>query len=260
MQALNRLKDGDLTGALASLQDEVRGNPADAKLRIFLFQLLAVLGDWNRALNQLKVAGELDAGSLAMVQAYRELLQCEAFRAQVFAGSRQPTLFGEPVDWAALYLQALQNNDDLALRDSTRTQAIESAPAIAGQINGEPFEWFADADSRLGPMIEAVVNGTYYWIPCVHIRAITIEAPEDLRDMVWTPAQFTWANEGQAVGFIPTRYPGSESHDDDKIRLAQLTHWQDLGEEHTAGLGQRMFLTSENEYPLLEVRELVFNA
>ena len=33
----------------------------DAALRIFLFQLLAVQGQWERSLNQLNVAAELDA-------------------------------------------------------------------------------------------------------------------------------------------------------------------------------------------------------
>ena len=43
-------------------------------------------GEWNRALTQLNVAGELDAGTLLMVQTYREALRCEVFRAEVFAG------------------------------------------------------------------------------------------------------------------------------------------------------------------------------
>ena len=40
MTASDLLKAGDVTGALAALQAEVRGNAADPKLRIFLFQLL----------------------------------------------------------------------------------------------------------------------------------------------------------------------------------------------------------------------------
>ncbi|MFO1349473.1 MAG: hypothetical protein U1F68_01835 [Gammaproteobacteria bacterium] len=35
------------------MQEQVRKNPANAKYRVFLFQLLAVLGQWERALNQL---------------------------------------------------------------------------------------------------------------------------------------------------------------------------------------------------------------
>ena len=42
------LKAGDPAGALAALQEKVRASPGDARLRIFLFQLLCVLGDWKR--------------------------------------------------------------------------------------------------------------------------------------------------------------------------------------------------------------------
>ena len=49
---------GDAPPAVSrQLQSEVRGSPADAKLRIFLAQLLMVTGDWDRAVNQLQVAG-----------------------------------------------------------------------------------------------------------------------------------------------------------------------------------------------------------
>ena len=44
MQAQQLIRDGNLTAALAALQDAVRKNATDVKLRIFLFQLLAVLG------------------------------------------------------------------------------------------------------------------------------------------------------------------------------------------------------------------------
>lgn len=90
------LREGNLAQALSELQAQVRKEPASSKHRVFLFQLLCVLGDWDRALTQLQVAGEMDAGTLAMVQTYREALRCEALRAQVFGGRHSPLLFGQP--------------------------------------------------------------------------------------------------------------------------------------------------------------------
>ncbi len=78
------------------------------KLRVFLFQLLCVLGQWQRALTQLQVCGELDAGTLAMVNTYRDALQCEAVREAVFAGKTTPMVFGQPQTWVALLVEALQ--------------------------------------------------------------------------------------------------------------------------------------------------------
>src|SRR5215204_4994358 len=44
--AEQRLREGDPLGALALLQEQVRFAPTDARLRLFLFQLLCVLGQW----------------------------------------------------------------------------------------------------------------------------------------------------------------------------------------------------------------------
>ena len=59
-------------------------------------------------------------------------------------------------------------------------------------------------------MLEVILEGRYFWVPFNCIQQIRIEEPADLRDMVWTPSQFTWSNGGTAVGLIPTRYSGSE--------------------------------------------------
>ena len=90
MTAQELLREGQLDEALAALQQEIRQSPADAKLRVFLFQLLAVQGQWDRALTQLSVVGELDALALPMVQTYREAIRCEVLRSEVFAGKRTP--------------------------------------------------------------------------------------------------------------------------------------------------------------------------
>ena len=65
---------GDPKGALEALQEQVKKNPTDPKLRIFLFQLLAVNGQWKRAQTQLELAGQLDPEADPMVQAYRDVL------------------------------------------------------------------------------------------------------------------------------------------------------------------------------------------
>ena len=112
-----------------------------------------------------------------------------------------------------------------------RDKAFEAAPATTGKINDQPFEWIADADSRFGPMVEAIIDGKYYWVPFFRIASLTTAPPEDLRDLVWTATQFVWANGGEAPGFIPTRYPGTEKATDNSLRLARKTEWIDQGND-----------------------------
>lgn len=140
-----------------------------------------------------------------------------------------------------------------------RDQAYEAAPAVSGKINDVPFEWIADADPRLGPVLEAIINGRYYWVPLFRIHDLLIDEPADLRDLVWVPANFTWTNGGQAVGLIPTRYPGSHASDDPQIQMARKTDWVDQGDDLYLGLGQRMFTTDSDEYPILETRHIAFD-
>lgn len=262
MNAEEYLRQGDLSNALEALQKQVRAKPSDVKYRIFLFQLLCVMGEWDRAMIQLNVAGDMDAGTLAMVHTYRGLVQCEALRQSVFAGKRHPLVFGEPEQWIALVLEAmrLEGSGSSSKAQALRSEAFDLAPAPSGVVNGQQFEWIADADVRIGPFLEAIVNGNYYWIPFHRISEISCDSPEDLRDFVWNPARFRWANGGEAVGFIPTRYAGTEEEADDQLRLARRTDWLESGDGVFAGRGQRILATDESEYSLLEIRSITLNS
>jgi type VI secretion system protein ImpE len=256
------LRAGEPARALGMLQDQVRAKPGDPKLRVFLFQLLAVLGQWDRALAQLDVAGQLDAAALAMVAMYQDAVRCEMLRKRVFAGQTSPLLFGEPEQWLALLIEALLMSGRGQEREAgrLRADAFEAAPTSPGTADGEAIEWIADADSRLGPVLEAVINGRYYWVPFARLARVAIEAPTDLRDIVWLPAHLEFSNGGEAMALLPARYPGSESSEDGAIVLARKTIWQELGPDAYHGLGQRLLATDRGEIGLLDLRELRFGA
>lgn len=256
------VRAGRLDDALKTLSERVRAEPNIARHRIFLFQLLTLRGEWSRALTQLNVVGEMDASALLMVNTCRPLLQCEALRTEVFAGAVSPVIFGEPKSWVAGLVQALKLDQQgkAAEAEAARAAAFEQAEGVAGSLDGEPFEWIADADSRLGPCLELIVNGRYGWVPWTHLRKLSIEAPSDLRDLVWAAAQITWAAGGETIGFIPVRYEGSQSQADPLLQMARKTEWRDLGSGDYAGLGQRLLTTDRGDHPLLEVREIVLGS
>ncbi len=249
---------GQPAEALKLLQEQVRAKPADARLRIFLFQLLCVLGQWERALNQLSVAATLDPGALAMAQMYGEAARCESLRRQVFEGKKSPMVFGQPEPWIALLIEALLTAGGGSSRQSRelRSRALDEAAATSGSLDGQNFTWIADADARLGPVLEAIISGRYYWVPFSRLSRIAIDPPEDLRDMVWIPAHLLFANGGESVALIPTRYPGSEASDDGLIALARKTVWEEVDSDTYYGLGQRIIATDAGEFPLMEIRSI----
>lgn len=253
------VREGDLALALRLLQDQVRARPAEARPRIFLFQLLCVMGQWERAQNQLAVTGELDAGCLPMVQTYREAIRCEAVRDAVFAGRKTPLLLGEPAEWVALLIEALalEAAGEAGRAAEMRAQAFDAAPASSGAIDEQAFAWIADADMRLGPVLEAVVDGKYYWVPVQHLARVEVEPPADLRDCVWTPARLAFVNGGEAVALLPTRYAGTDLSAA-PLALARRTDWHEVHPGVFRGAGQRLFATDAGDRALLDTRTVVF--
>ncbi len=250
-----QLEDG-----LAALKAQVRDAPTDPHKRFFLFQLLSVLGRWEQAMTQLNIAADLDVNLAMFAHAGRRLLQAEALREEVFAGRRTPMILGEPDEWVSAMVQATrllaQGHTDEALRD--REAALAEAPARPGRLNDEAFAWLCDADARMGPMLEGVVDGRYYWIPMTNIARVEIEAPSRLRDLVWLPTTFVWTNEGVSTGFLFTRYPGSHEADDPAIMLARKTDWTDIADGVQIGTGQRILISDASDFPILETREIEF--
>lgn len=259
--AESSIREGDIEKALVHLQSSVREDPSDASLRVFLFQLLAVKGDWDRALTQLNVAADMNEDNLLMAQAYRELLHCESYRAAVFEGTREPLTMGEPPAWLAKLVKALpvaaMGKGQTALEIAE--DAFGQADARSGTLDGAAFQWICDADMRLGPVVEAFINGKYYWIPADNIAQIDISEPDDLRDLVWIPVEFTLTNGGKSIGFLPSRYPGEQTLSDPEAALARKTAWLDLGSEFFIGSGQKMFATNTGDYSILQIRQIKFD-
>ena len=256
MTAEQYLRNAQLDDALKALQDQVRAQPAKAELRVFLFQLLAVMGQWSRAQNQLKVAGELDAACLPMVQTYSTALNCEALREQVFAGKTTPVVLGQPAEWVAPLILALEQDaqGNAAAAQSLRDQAFEAASAVPGKLDETPFAWLADADPRLGPVLELIVNGRYVWLPMENIASLSVEAPSDLRDLVWLPAQLTLTNGGSTVALIPSRYPGTHASSDGTPSSCHSV----LRARRSEPLGQRLLAFDGGDQALFDLRTLSF--
>jgi type VI secretion system protein ImpE len=258
VDARESLRQGDLDSCLDQLKQDVRKAPRDARLRTFLFQVFCITGEWDRALTQLKVVHELDPKTEPMVKTYQSAIRSEVLREKVFRGERTPTVFGDPGDWVPLIIEANrklaagQHAEAATLRDA----AFEAAPTAEAVVNGRACQWVADADPRLGPIIEAVVEGKYMWIPYTRVKWLNVEAPADLRDQVWMPARFTWTNDGEAVALIPTRYPGSAASADPAIRLARKTDWTELDEDWSIPIGQRVLVSDVEETALMDVRKL----
>lgn len=170
-------------------------------------------------------------------------------------------VLGDPQQWLALLIRAqghlARGETDQA--DDLRARAFDAAPASPGEIDGTRFQWIADADMRLGPILEAVINGRYFWVPFQAIRTLSLEPPEDLRDAVWMPAQIQLVSEGEVVALIPTRYPGTIERGSAAEKLARATGWQETSASLFTGLGQRVLATDAIEVSLMDARRIALD-
>ena len=250
-----------LAETLAKLQNQIRVDASNGKLRTHLFQLLCVMGNWKRALSQLQLCAQLDAKALPMAQTYREAIRCELFRNEVFAGKRTPQIMGQPPAWIGSMIEALKHDGagDKAAAAALRAKAMDEAEPKGCTIDGVTCEWIADGDSRLGPVCEVIANGQYYWLPFESCKGIIVEAPADLRDLVWAPAELLLPNEGRVPALIPTRYAGtaeSTAANADDLKQSRSTEWIEQYEDVWFGVGQRLWTSDVGDHPLLNTRIL----
>jgi type VI secretion system protein ImpE len=260
MQVDRGSKRRSLADEIASAMEAIRAAPQSMAPRMALFQLDCVTGNWVRARTQLTTMAHLDAEAMMLARLYEQLIQSETEREDVFAGRKRPVVLGPPTPWLAMMAQGLEH-DAAGERDASRdlrARARAEAPARPGTLDGTAFTWIMDADPRLGPTLEVVVDGQYRWLPFEHIRRLRADAPAALRDLVWQPVALTLANDSDVKAFVPARYPNSAGHADDAVRLARTSIWVGPDQDQQIGCGQRLLATDVDDYPILAVRKLDF--
>lgn len=234
MNAQGLFQAGKLNEAVQALGAELRDNPADARRRTFLFELLCFAGDYQRAEKQLDVLASDGSAAEMGALLYRAALHAERIRQAIFEKKNYPIT------------------------------APESDVPLSGSLNGKPFQSLSDADPRLGAKLEVFAAGDYLWLPLHHVASVEIQAPKRLRDLLWTPAIVRTgpAFKGKELGevLLPVISPLSWKHTDDQVRLGRATDWQDDGDGNVVPLGQKMFALDEDEIPILEIRHLEFDA
>jgi type VI secretion system protein ImpE len=227
MNARQLFQAGRLDEAIDALGAEVRDNPTDAQRRAFLFELLCFAGQYDRAEKHLNVLGSGGRNAEMGALLYHAALHAERLRQEMFAKESFP---------------------------------ISSAKVVGGTINGQAFTSITDADPRLGARLEVFAAGQYMWLPFEHIETVRVEPPKKLRDLLWAPAIVRPAKTFQGLelgeALLPAIAPLTWRHPDAAVRLGRVTEWKDLSDGDQAPIGQKMLLVDDEEFPMLELREL----
>ena len=258
-EAITALQAGDLEKAMTAAKGAVRDAPGDVEARAQLFLLFCVSGDWDRAEAQLETLMTAGAEQHPIWAQFSMLLKLEARRREVYASGEVPTIVGEPEEWMTAFGKAfsMHQQGDIAGAQALRDQALSDAPAAAGSVGETSIEWIMDGDARLGPMLEAILptEGDYVWIPFSRLGSFQIEKPTQINNLIWAPAHFTWTSGEVVHGFVPVRYIGTEGTQDAEMLQSRKTEWKEVAEGVFEGLGQKVLMSADDDFPILDIRE-----
>ncbi len=252
---------GRLQAAIDAQIQEVKASPSDHGKRVFLFELLAFAGDWDRARRQIEAVQGDSLEMMTAVDSYKKLLDAEDHRRRVFKDGVLPGFLTSGAgDWVFTRLQAineLRNNDPVAAK-KLLDESDAAAPTLTLNLNGKPVEGLRDCDDLFGPVLEVLAHGGYYWLPLNQVDAVTALAPKFPRDLIWLPVKLAVKDGPAGDAFLPCRYPGTTDVTGDELKLARATDWtQPGGDGPVRGVGLRTFLAGDDAVVVTELRELL---
>lgn len=252
---------GRLMDAIQGQTEAVKAQPGNVAERVFLFELLCFLDEWDRAEKQLDVMVQLDPNQDTGVQPYRNLVAAERQRRRLFTEGLAPVVQEDSLPQLHRLLQAvilLRQQSDLEARELLSSLEDERTPLLVhGQgVRGDDFR---DCDDVFASVFEVFVGPQYVWIPMERVRSVQFARPSRPRDLIWAQVNLLMHDSSLVRGFVPVRYFGSGQAPDDEIRLGRRTDWTDSAAGPVLGLGQRTFLVGDDAYGLLDLEQFSLN-
>jgi type VI secretion system protein ImpE len=264
MDSAELYKAGKLQDAINAQIQSVKANPAEHAKRLFLFELLVFSGDLERARRQLAPINYTDPEIETALLNYRQLLDAEEARRKVFKDGVPPKFLISIVpEHVNLRLEAINQlrAGHPAEAAKTLAKATEAAPASKGKLNDKPFDELRDCDDILGPVLEVMAKGNYFWVPLETVESIAMNAPRFPRDLVWIPARLDSKQGESGEMFLPAMYHGSHAEADDQIKLGRVTDWRPASDNGPVlGVGSKLFMAGDDTVGILDWRALVMDA
>jgi type VI secretion system protein ImpE len=259
MQPEILFRDGRLAEAVASQLEVVKAAPTNTAQRIFLAELAAFQGDWDRADRQLEAAINQDSKSGIQPLLMRQLLRAEILREQVFRDGRPPELVVPLPQDGQLQLRICMHcrNSEWEECNALLAQAEEGRPKLTGTCDGKPIDTLIDLDDRLRGIAEILTGtGKYFWVSWSCIRSLVFSKPERPMDLIWRKAEISVEGGPEGEVYFPARYPGVSGWDEEE-QLGRKTEWHEHPGGFITGSGQRTLLVGDEPRGLLELGEIV---
>ncbi len=220
------LEQDKLQEAIAQLQQNIQGNPNDCEAQFLLFELLALSEDFDGAESALRTVSALDAETSNTVDFFIGILQAERLRYNFWVNAEgSPSAIFEPPTYASAFIDAhfYLHANQVSEAESTLQAGWEQVPQRSGTLNNEPFTAIRDLDDILGPFLEIIVPGQYFWVPFDHIQRLDIPPLRSYPDTIWMPVDINFVGGRSGNAWIPSLYSGTGHNQDGKIQFGRMT-------------------------------------
>jgi len=253
--------DGQLGAAVEAQIQRVKQQPGQIAERVFLFELLCLQDEFDRAEKQLDAIAQLDVQRDAAVQPYRNLIQAERQRRQLVRDGLPPVVSGEAPPRLMNHLQAVNRlrEQSPAEAQALLDEAENDRPELKADIDGKSYDDFRDCDDLFSSVFEVFVGPQYLWVPMEQVRTVQFARPERPRDLVWAQVNMLMHDGSLLRGFFPVRYVDSGTAERDDLKLGRSTDWSDASSGPVRGVGQRMFLAGDDAHALLDVKMIALS-
>ncbi|MDR1462985.1 MAG: hypothetical protein LBI68_07615 [Azoarcus sp.] len=234
----------------------IRTEPLAASHRMALAQLRLVQGEYAKALQQLQLACQFDADLAPEAQLIRALVRAEQTREAVFGGKILPDLLTPPSAWLEGMIAALR--EDGVKAAEMRQEALSEALPSRGRYGETAFEWVADGDGRLGPVIEVILGGVYYWVPFDMVESLEIPAPKNAMELVWAAVDLKLYGHPARIAYMPSRYILLADEASDAFLIGTETNWEELPGGTWRGCGRRVWIVDGEPLSMFEAGRMSF--
>lgn len=260
-EAKTQLDAGNLDGAIEKALNLVKTKPTDVGARTFLFELSCFAGNWERAQKQLDVIGNQDMKAMIGAQIYKQNLEAEKDRLLHYDEGLMPECLMSPPIYVQKLLAATSHVREGKIAEARKVldEVEAERPAFSGKLNGKEFKDFRDYNDLTSCVFEAIVKGSYTWVPFEQIKKIVFSEAKTLRERFWMQGEFEMLNGTQGEMFFPALYANSWKSDNDQIRLGKTTDWQDIGEDIFLGEGTRLFQYDGGYKPISDLKTIEFD-
>lgn len=262
MDLCERLKSGDLGGAIRSALESVRSNASDPETRFLLAELLCFRGEFSKADSHLEVVSKQSPELGLSAVHRRQLIRAASIRQSCFGEGVVPE-FLPPIDANArfqLKLWAEHRAGDGAAVSDLQNRLNRYCDELTGSCNGQRFRGFADLDDSTQSCLELLTaTGRYFWIPWHRIESLDFEPVKRPRDLLWRSVRVRVRDGPESIAYIPVQCPLTSSAHGDAAVLGRETSWEERPTGVTVGIGQRILRVGDEDVPVLELSSLSFD-